>query len=297
MFVEWLTDGDDARTGQQMKERLELRYPPPPTELHVVSSRDEFLSTLRSIRGTSQGGLILQIDAHGYVEAPDDQKDAGLLPSRYFDRSQAVSWGELSAVLGDLNHRCRMKLLLTIGACTGIGSILIENPDSVDDFLPPVPFLYIVSFDRDLDPLTLKQSLEAYYWSLLNGRTITAAVDDANRESPEAGITFESIFALQAEALEEYASTELTAERKRAKALEITDQLIKSSSRNALQTFSDARRVQSPPQLVENIERILSARFRLDEFPENDPILQPMLHKVVDRFARAMYEADPQLLL
>lgn len=131
-------------------------------ELYTVSSRAEFLNTLKKILQMTKDGHapILHIEAHG------DSEGIELVSGEH------VEWDAMVPFLTEINKGCQMNLLVVAAACNGwyLGSVLrpIDRSPVWGVLGPPevayAPDLYVATtnFYRDmLETFNLRSALAA----------------------------------------------------------------------------------------------------------------------------------------
>lgn len=166
--VESLRENDE-KVGKQIFDSLESSHPKS-SKFFSVQTQEEFYDALEAVVANISGfnmPCLLHIDCHGDEEGIQLGDDT------------CIDWKDLRKHCRSLYESTGNRLVVCMSACRGIHmSRLVAH-------FEPCPFYALVGSFEDLGFDASAIGFTAFYTALLNGKSITEALDQANLCAPE----------------------------------------------------------------------------------------------------------------
>jgi hypothetical protein len=194
-IVEWLY-AHDRKTGQELRDFLNLNKPEIQVVLIEVQSKADFLGALQRIAGEVERDRslpLLQIEAHG---GPDASGYYGPGPT---GQQEMLSFDDSCIPFNRINRASRANLILFSAACWGHGALMAGAEG-------PLPFMAIVGPTDSVCPKPLFEASKEFFRGALpkNDETpafATVVEDSARALGNSDGLAWSSMVKLTYDAL------------------------------------------------------------------------------------------------
>lgn len=169
---------DDDLTGKLLAEQIEPSDRLP-IEYRSCANGEQVISALREAQASvaERGNPIIHLEAHG-VKRESAASPGGIALDR--DGNRFVSWHRIWNALRALNIATDFNLLVVAASCHGDDVIYGLTQDHLEG-VQPVPFIATLGFDATIASAALLDAMAVFYEELGEGRTLSQAVQAANR--------------------------------------------------------------------------------------------------------------------